>query len=186
MKNFGPKAWTLPQPVLIIGTYDENGTPNAMNAAWGGQCEAHEIMICMGSHKTTRNLNLNNEFTVAFATKETMEASDFVGIMSGLKDYQKIEKTGWKHTKGENVNAPVFDCFPMTMECRIKQKLGSDDSYILIAEIVNVVVDEKYLAPDGNPDVEKMNLITFDPVHMGYIQLGARVGNAFSDGKKLF
>ena len=88
--------------------------------------------------------------------------------------------------KGENVEAPLFDVFPMTMECRIKEKLfESNTGYYIIAEIVNIVCDEKYLAEDGKPDVEKMNLITFDPIHMGYISLGNRVGNAFSDGKKL-
>lgn len=186
MKSFGKKAWILPQPVLIIGTYDENGKPNAMNAAWAGQWDNHEIMISMGKHQTTENLNLKGEFTVAFATAETMVAADFVGIVSQKNDPDKMTKTGWKVVASENVNAPVFTDFPMTMECRIKekQKESATGCYI-IAEIVNILCDEKYLAEDGKPDVEKMNLITFDPVHMGYIQLGKRVGNAFSDGKAL-
>lgn len=186
MKNFKPKAWLLPQPVLIIGTYDADGTPNAMNAAWGGQWDMTEIMISMGSHATTDNLNRCPEFTVAFATADTMVASDYVGIVSGRSHPDKIAKTGWEAVKAENVNAPVFKCFPMTMECRIKEKLHeSPTGYYLIAEIVNIVCDEAYLADDGKPDVEKMQLITFDPVHNGYIALGKRAGNAFSDGKKL-
>lgn len=186
MKSFTPKAWMLPQPVLIIGTYDADGTPNAMNAAWGGQWDMTEIMISMGSHATTENLNRNGEFTIAFATEETLVAADYVGIVSGKHQHDKIEKTGWKFHKAENVNAPVFECFPMTMECRIKEKLyESETGYYIIAEIVNIVCDEKYLAEDGKPDVEKMRLITFDPVHNGYIALGTKVGNAFSDGKKL-
>ena len=120
MTNFKPKAWLLPQPVLIIGTYDADGTPNAMNAAWGGQWDMNEIMISMGAHATTENLNRNGDFTVAFATVDTLTASDYVGIVSGKTHHDKIAKTGWKAVKGENVNAPVFDCFPMTMECRIK------------------------------------------------------------------
>ena len=75
MKSFGPKPWVLPQPVLIIGTYNEDGTPNAMNAAWGGQWDAKEIMISMGSHATTENLARCADFTVAFATKETLAPS---------------------------------------------------------------------------------------------------------------
>ncbi|MBD5357900.1 MAG: flavin oxidoreductase [Bacteroides sp.] len=183
MKNFKPKAWLLPQPVLIIGTYDNDGTPNAMNAAWGGQWDMNEIMISLGSHATTDNLNRNGEFTLAFATKSTMEAADFVGIVSGKKVPDKIAKAGWNQTKAENVDAPVFDCFPMTMECRIKEKLyESESGFYMIAEIVNIVCDEAYLAEDGKPDVEKMELITFDPIHNGYIVLGSRVGNAFHDG----
>ncbi len=186
MKNFKPKAWVLPQPVLIIGTYNEDGTPNAMNAAWGGQWDETELMISMGKHATTENLNRNGEFTVAFATKDTLVASDFVGIVSGKRQPDKIARTGWTSSKGDKVNAPVYDCFPMTLECKIKEKLyESETGFYLIAEIVNILCNENYLAEDGKPDVENMNLISFDPVHNGYIELGSRVGNAFHDGVAL-
>ncbi|MDE6576691.1 MAG: flavin reductase [Muribaculaceae bacterium] len=186
MKNLKPKPWLLPQPVLIIGTYNEDGTPNAMNAAWAGQWDMHDIMISMGSHATTDNLNRTGVFTVAFATKETLVAADYVGIVSGRKEADKISHTGWKSVKGEFVDAPVFDCFPMTMECRIKEKLyPSPTGYYIIAEILNITVKDEYLASDGKPDVEKMNLISFDPIHNNYLLLGEKVGNAFSDGQKL-
>ena len=161
MKSFKSTAWILPQPVLIIGTYDKNGKPNAMNAAWGGQWDMHEIMISLGSHQTTDNLAVNPE-------------------------PDKMQKTGWTIEKAPNVNAPVFKEFPMTLECRVKQKIDeSETGYYLVAEIVNILCDEKYLAEDGKPDVEKMKLITYDPVHHTYIQLGKTVGKAFSDGKQL-
>ena len=186
MKSFGQKPWVLPQPVLIIGTYNNDGTPNAMNAAWGGQWDSKEIMICMGSHATTENLDRCGEFTVAFATKDTMVASDFVGIVSGKNDPEKMQKTGWTAIKSEHVNAPVFTEFPMTLECRILRKIDeTKDGYNLIAEIVNILVDEAYLAEDGKPDVEKMQLISYEPVHHGYLVMGERVGNAFADGKRL-
>ena len=186
MKSFGQKSWMLPQPVLIIGTYNSDGTPNAMNAAWGGQWDAKEIVISMGAHATTENLARCNEFTVAFATKDTMVASDFVGIVSAKNDPEKIKKTDWTAIKADNVNAPVFTDFPMTLECRILRKIDeSEEGYYIVAEIVNILVNEEYLAEDGKPDVEKMQLITYDPVHHGYIALGKRVGNAFSDGKQL-
>ena len=186
MKSFGQKSWMLPQPVLIIGTYNSDGTPNAMNAAWGGQWDAKEIVISMGAHATTENLARCNDFTVAFATKDTMVASDFVGIVSAKNDPEKIKKTGWTATKADNVNAPVFTNFPMTLECRILRKIDeSEEGYYIVAEIINILVNEEYLAEDGKPDVEKMQLITYDPVHHGYISLGKRIGNAFSDGKQL-
>ena len=186
MKSFGQKAWMLPQPVLIIGTYNSDGTPNAMNAAWGGQWDSKEIMISMGAHATTENLARCEEFTVAFATKDTMVASDFVGIVSAKNDPEKMQKTGWTAIKAENVNAPVFTDLPMTLECRILRKIDeSEEGYYIVAEIVNILVDEAYIGEDGKPEVEKMHLITYDPVHYGYISLGERVGNAFSDGKKL-
>lgn len=184
--NFKPKAWVLPQPVLIIGTYNADGTPNAMNAAWGGQWNFKEVMISMGNHQTTQNLKRCGEFTLAFATVDTLEAADYVGIVSGKNTPDKIGPTGWKATKAENVNAPLFDAFPMTMECRITKKLDeSETGFFLIAEIVNIFCKDEYLAEDGKPDVEKMNLITFDPIHNLYLQLGSKVGNAFADGKKL-
>ena len=186
MKNFKPAPWMLPQPVLIIGTYNPDGTPNAMNAAWAGQWDRDRIMISMGAHATTENLKICPDFTVAFATEKTMVAADYVGIVSAKKQPDKIERTGWTHVKGENVNAPVFTDFPMTMECRIKEKLDeSSTGCYIIAEIVNILCDEAYIAEDGNPDVGKMGLITYEPVRHGYIALGKRVGNAFSDGKTL-
>lgn len=176
----------LPQPVLIIGTYDKDGKANAMNAAWGGQWDGTEIMISMGSHQTTMNLNDCGEFTVAFATVETMVASDFVGIVSAKNDPEKMEKTGWTIEKAPSVNAPLFADFPMTLECRIKEKLyESETGYYIVAEIVNILANEEYLAVDDKPDMVKMNLITYDPIHYGYVALGERVGNAFADGKKL-
>lgn len=186
MKSFKAKPWVLPQPVMIIGTYNEDGSANAMNAAWCGQWDANELMISMGAHATTENLNRCGDFTVAFANVDTMVASDYVGIVSQKKVTDKIKRTKWNIVKAENVEAPVFTDFPMTMECRIKEKLyESVTGYYIIAEIVNILCDEKYLAEDGNPDVEKMNLITYDPVHHGYISLGKREGAAFSIGKTL-
>ena len=186
MKSFGHKPWVLPQPVLILGTYNNDGTPNAMNAAWGGQWDSKEIMISMGSHATTENLARCQDFTVAFATRDTMVASDFVGIVSAKDDAEKMKKTGWTAVKAENVNAPVFTDFPMTLECRIIRKIDeTKEGCYIIAEIINILVDEAYLGEDGKPDVEKMQLITYEPVRHGYHVIGGRIGSAFSDGKKL-
>lgn len=186
MKNFKPKAWLLPQPVLIIGTYNADGTPNAMNAAWGGQWDATEIMISLGSHATTDNLNRCPEFTLTFATEETAVAADYVGLVSARKHPDKIQHTGWTHHRSENVNAPVFDPFPMTMECRIKEKLyESSTGFYLVAEIVNILCHDEYLAADGKPDVERMKLITFDPIHNNYLSMGQAVAAAFASGKML-
>lgn len=115
-----------------------------------------------------------------------MVAADFVGIVSAKNDADKMAKTGWNVEKAENVNAPVFTDFPMTLECRIKEKIDeSAEGYYIVAEIVNILVDEKYLAEDGKPDVEKMELIVFDPIHYGYIELGKTIGKVCSDGKAL-
>ncbi len=186
MKSFGKKAWLLPQPVLVIGTYNEDGAANAMTAAWAGQWDAHEIVISMGSHATTVNLGRCGDFTVAFATRETMVAADFVGMVSAKSEPEKMQKTGWTAVKAEKVDAPVFTDFPLTLQCRIKEKLyESETGCYIVAEIVDIVCRDEYLADDGKPDMERMHLITFDPIHNGYVELGQRVGNAFCDGKNL-
>lgn len=186
MKTFDPKPWALPQPVLVIGTYDKDGTPNAMNAAWGGQWDAAQVFISMGMHATTDNLERDDEFTVAFATAGTMAATDYVGNVSGRKVADKVRRTGWTAVKGEKVNAPVFTDFPMTLECRVARKIDpSSTGFFLVGDILAVRVNEEYLSEDGLPDVGKMKLIVFDPVHHGYVQLGDKVGQAFSEFKKL-
>ena len=185
MKSFGVKSWMLPQPVLIIGTYNADGTPNAMNAAWGGQWDAKEIIISMGSHATTENLDRCPDFTVAFATQETMVAADYVGIVSAKNVANKVEKTGWDVTPSTTVNAPVFSNFPMTLECRIQRKIDvSEEGYYIVAEILNILVNEEYIT-EGKPDMDKMNLIVYNPIQHTYHSVGTSVGKAFSDGKNL-
>ena len=187
MKSFKSNPWILPQPVLIIGTYDKEGKANAMNAAWGGEWDMHEIIISLGSHATTDNLAVNPELTVTFATADTMVAADYVGIVSGRNTSDKMQKTGWTIEKAPNVNAPLFTDFPMTMECRLKEKIDEDRNtgYYLIAEVVNVLCHEQYLDDEGNPDIEKMHIITYDPTRYKYVQLGTTVGTAFHDGAQL-
>ena len=119
-KNFGAKAILYPMPVLILGTYDENGKPNAMNAAWGGISEETQISICVDDgHKTAKNVVKTGAFTVSIADVENVVACDYVGIVSGNKEPDKIEKAGWHTTKSEFVNAPLFDELPVAIECKL-------------------------------------------------------------------
>lgn len=183
-KNFGAKAYLYPMPVLIIGSYDENGNPDAMNAAWGGISEETELSICISAeHKTTKNIIARGAFTVSIADAENVVACDYVGIVSGNKEPDKIKKTGWHTTKSEFVDAPLFDKLPMALEC----KLISYDEEIcrLVGEIVNVCADERILGEDGEIDLNKFNPITYDPVHHTYRKFGDVVGKAFRDGKKI-
>lgn len=178
--NFGAKPYVYPMPVLIVGTYDENGVPNAMNAAWGCITDMNEISISMSSHKTTENFAKTGAFTVSFATEDTVVACDYVGIESANKVPDKFAKAGFHATKSEYVNAPLIDELPMTLECRFKSFVDG----IVIGEIVNVSADESILT-DGKVDPKKLKPITFDPVNNAYIALGDKVGNAFADGLKL-
>ncbi len=180
-KNFGVKPWVYPQPVLMIGTYDENGKPNLMNAAWGGQYDANQVMLCLSSHKTTDNIKTTGAFTVSFATASTVVPCDYVGIVSAKKEPNKMEKAGFTTVKSEFVNAPLINELPLTLECKF---LKCNEDGNVIGEIVNVSADESILT-DGNVDYKKLDAIIFDPAAAAYIRLGDKVGNAFKDGAKL-
>ena len=178
--DFGVKPVMYPMPVLIIATYDDNGVPNAMNAAWGIITDMNEISISMGDHKTTDNLAKTGAFTVSMATEEYVTACDYVGVESARKVPDKFARAGFHATKCEKVNAPLIDELPMALECKLK----SLDNGILIGEIVNVNADESILT-DGKIDPKKLKPISFDPVNNTYIGLGNVVGKAFGDGLKL-
>lgn len=160
-KNFGAKPWVYPQPVLMIGTYDENGTPNLMNAAWGGQYGANTVMLCLSSHKTTDNIRLKGAFTVSFATAATVIPCDYVGIVSANKEPDKVKKAGFTTTKSKNVDAPIINELPLTLECKLV-KFNEDG--VVIGEIINVCADENILT-DGNVDYKKLDAIIFDPAN---------------------
>ena len=178
--DFGAKPLLLPMPVLIIGTYDENGVPNAMNAAWGTITDFQEITISLAPHKTTENFAITGAFTVSMATEDTVTACDYVGIVSANDVPNKFEKAGFHATKSEKVNAPLIDELPMALECKVK----SYEDDILIGEIVNVTADESVVT-DGKVDIKKLKPIAYDPTSNSYIALGEVVGKAFSDGLKL-
>lgn len=181
-KNFGAKPFLFPQPVLIIGTYDENGKANAMNAAWGGIVGADEIMIDLSHHKTTENLMKTKAFTVSAADAEHVVACDYVGIVSGSTEPNKMEKAGFTTTKSEFVNAPIINELPVTLECELVDVIGGSK---YLGRIKNVSVDERVLGEDGEISLDLFLPITYDTVHHGYYRLGERVGNAFQDGGKL-
>ena len=183
-KNFGPETWLYPMPVFIIGTYNEDGSPNAMNAAWGGTANSNKIAICVDrNHKTTENFLARKAFTVAIADITNIIPSDYVGIVSGFDTPEKISHAGLTPMKSSFVDAPLFEEYHMTLECRLVSY--DDDSELLIGEILNICADESVLGEDGQIDIMKLKPISFDPVHHGYHVIGEKVGAAFSDGKEL-
>ena len=180
-KNFGPKPLLYPQPVFIIATYGEDGTPNAMNAAWGGISEENQITICISAgHKTTANILSRKAFTVSMATADYVTACDYVGIVSGNKVPDKFARAGFHASKSEFVDAPLIEELPMAVECKLISY--NPETCCLIGEIVNVSADESVLNETGKVDPRKLKPITFDPMNNAYLVLGEKVGNAFKDG----
>ena len=182
-KDFGAKPCIYPEPVLIIGTYNSDGTPNAMNAAWGGIHEDTEISICLSpEHKTVENILKRKAFTVGFATQETVVGSDYVGIVSGNNVPNKFEKAGFHAEKSKKVDAPIIMERPICLECKLKSYTKSNCE--CIGEIVNLNIDDVILT-DGKVDLSKYHPIIYDAINHDYLAFGEVVGKAFSDGKKL-
>ena len=183
-KNFGAKAMCYPMPVFIIGTYNADGTPNAMNAAWGGISEETEITICVdNTHKTAENLLARKAFTVSMATAKMMTACDYVGIVSGNKEPDKFAKAGFHATKSEFVDAPLIDELPMALECEVISY--DEETCRLVGRIVNVCAGYSVLGDNGKVDAAKLQPITYDPMNHHYLVLGKKVGQAFHDGVAL-
>ena len=182
-RNFGAKPICYPQPVFILAAYDENGVPNAMNAAWGGISDDKEISFCISAgHKTTRDILARRAFTVSMADAAHVVECDYVGVVSGNDVPDKLAKCGFHTAKSEFVDAPLIDELAMALECRLVSY--DPETCRLVGEIVNVCADERVLT-DGKIDPAKLKPITFDPMNNAYLVLGEKVGNAFKDGLKL-
>ncbi|MDD5866363.1 MAG: flavin reductase family protein [Lachnospiraceae bacterium] len=181
MEFSGQKSVIVPEGVFIIGSYDEHGIPNAMNAAWGQQSDYGEVTFFLGKHKTTENIKKTKAFTVAMATRDTVVISDYFGVETGNK-VNKIEKAGVHVHKSEHVNAPIIEEYPLTLECQLKS--FDDETGVLTGTIVASQVDESILT-DGKVDLDKMKPIMFDMSNCTYREIGPVVGKAFHDGLQL-
>jgi len=182
-KNFGAKPILYPQPVFIIATYNVDGTPNAMNAAWGGISEEDQITMCISAdHCTTKNVLARKAFTVSMATADYVAECDYLGIVSGNETPDKVARCGFHTSKSEFVDAPLIDELPMAVECEL---ISYDpESCCMIGRVVNVCAEEALLT-DGKIDPVKLRPITFDGMNHTYLTLGEKVGDAFADGAKI-
>ncbi len=182
-KDFGAKPLSYPQAVYIIATWNEDGTANAMNAAWGGVSNDHEFTLCLSAnHKTVKNLQKTGAFTVSMGDAAHVTECDYVGLASGNRDADKLSKAGFTVSKSEFVNAPVINELAVCVECNV---ISYDEkTCVLVGDIVNVSVSESAMT-DGKVDIRKVRPIVFDPFNADYLEIGEKVGKAFSDGKSL-
>lgn len=183
-KNLGAKAFLYPQPTLVIATYNEDGTANAMVAAWGSVSDTNQVAIYVAkSHKTMPNILARKAFTVSMATERVIKAIDYLGVTSGNKVADKFAKSGLTAIKSENVDAPLIAELPLALECKLVSY--DEESELLLGEVVNVTADESALDEDGKLSVEKLAPVCYDSAGHGYYVMERRVGNAFSDGKEI-
>lgn len=181
--DFGVKNWMFPMPVLMIGTFSQDGTPDAMPAAWGGVTLEDEITICIDTaHKTWTNIAARKAFTVAFATAATVAACDYLGLVSATDVPGKVARSGFTAARSAFVDAPVFDALPFALECEL---VSMDEATCrVVGKIRNCAVEESALT-DGKPDAGKMRPLCYDPCQHVYRVMGEPAAGAFSAGRSL-
>lgn len=183
-KNFGAKTYVFPMPVFVVGTYNADGSANAMTASWGGISGEREISVCVSStHKTAENIIRCGAFTVSVADSANVAEADFVGLVSANKDEDKMTKVGWKSISSEFVDAPLFDKLPFALECVVKSY--DPETNKLIGEIVNISAEESIIGADGTVDLDVFRPITYVSPHHTYRVMGEVVGKAYGEGNKL-
>ncbi len=183
-KNFGNKPILAPLPVMVVGSYDENGIPNAMTVSWGGQCGHHQICLALSKHKSTENIRARQAFTVHVADLGHLVIADYFGVAKG-KDENKIEKAGVHTHPGDCVDAPVIEEFPLVMECRVISITEEFGETRVVGEVINTRADERILDEAGNVSLTKLRPISYDSTVHDYRVLGEKVGRAFHDGLAL-
>lgn len=175
----------FPMPVLMVATYNEDGSVNVMNAAWGMMQERGTVALNLTeTHKTVKNIKKRGAFTVSIADAEHVVEADYFGVASGNKIMNKLEKVGLTASKAETVDAPVINEFPLCLECEYIEYQNNEYGCGVIGKVVNVTADESVM-PNGKLDMSLVNAIAFDPYTHGYYKVTERVGEAFKDGMKL-
>ena len=172
----------FPMPVLMIATYNEDGTVDVMNAAWGTMLERDQIILNLTeSHKTVKNIRRRRGFTVSIANTKNVVAADYFGTVSGNNTPNKFENSGLTSIKSDNVDAPIINEFPICLECEL---LEDESNWGIVGKVINVTALDSVMNGD-NVDINLVEAIAFDPYTHGYYEVTKRVGNAFKDGLQL-
>ncbi|HAE51848.1 MAG TPA: flavin oxidoreductase [Ruminococcus sp.] len=186
-KDLGKQPAVFPMPVLIIAAYDENGTVQVMNAAWGSICDMDKIALFIDEeHATTKAIRKTKAFTVSLADKEHMDAADYYGIATGNKMKDKFEKSGYHAEKSKYVNAPVITEFPVALECELAEITETENLHAVVGKILNVSADENVISDNGKIDPVKLNALIFDQFRSGYYVATEKVGQAWNAGKEMY
>ncbi len=184
-RSVGAKTLLFPTPVLMVGTYDQAGKPNLMNAAWGGVCCSQPPAVSVSLRSATYShacIIERKAFTVGIACESRMAEADYVGIVSG-RDVDKFAITGLTPVRSEMVDAPYAAEFPVVLECRLLHIVEIGLHTQFVGEIVDVKADTDVFGDDGQLDILKIKPLLYDTSHKGYHGVGPLLGKAFSVGK---
>ncbi len=186
-KSLGAKTIAYPTPVFAVGTYDRDGKPNIMTAAWAGICSSKPASIAVALRSATyshSNIYDRKAFTVSIPSEHYAKEIDYAGIVSG-KNSDKFAAASLTPVKSELVDAPYVEEFPVILECKLLHVLDLGLHTQFIGEILDVKADESVLADNGFPDIEKVKPLIFAPGSRTYYGVGQFVGKAFSIGKEI-
>jgi len=186
-KSLGPKTLLYPTPVLVVGTYDTHGKPNAMVASWGGICCSQPPCVNISLRKATYSYAAIVErkaFTVGIPDQKHICQTDYLGIASG-RDADKIAVAGLTSVRSEQVDAPFIAEFPLSLECRLVHTADLGLHTLFVGEVVDVKIDPEALTLEGDVDILKINPFLFDPGARRYYGVGEFLGNAFSVGRDI-
>jgi flavin reductase (DIM6/NTAB) family NADH-FMN oxidoreductase RutF len=170
----------------MIATYGENDVVNVMNMAYGGVIweDLVELNI-MATHKTAKNIEARKAFTISVANVPHIKEADFLGTASGNDMPDKFERTGLHAVKSSNVDAPVVEEFPVTLECKVLEIQNDERRFRVVGEIINALADESVLDESGEIDASKVNALVFDQFQNSYFSIGEKVGKAWESGAEL-
>ncbi len=184
-KNLKTNQAIFPMPVLMVATYNDDGSVNVMNAAWGTMVDMNTVALNLTeTHKTVQNIKKRKAFTVSIANASNVVEADYFGIASGKKISDKLSKAEMTAVKSKLVDAPIINEFPVCLECEFVEYQGDTYGLGVIGKVVNTSAEESVMK-DGNVDIGLLDAIAFDPFTNGYYRIGERVGSAFSDGMKI-
>ena len=175
----------FPMPVLMVATYNEDGSVNVMNAAWGTMQERDIVVLNLTeTHKTVKNIKSRGAFTVSIADTAHVVEADYFGVESGNRVFKKFENSGLTASKSECLDAPIINEFPLCLECEFIEYQNGKYGCGVIGKVINVTADENVIIGD-KIDISLVNAIAFDPYTHGYYKVTERVGEAFKDGLQL-
>lgn len=175
----------FPMPVLLVASYNEDGSVNVMNAAWGTMQERGVVALNLSeTHKTVKNIKARGAFTVNIADAAHVVEADYFGVVSGNTEPKKLENSGLTASHAEKVDAPVINELPLCLECEFIEYQGDEFGCGVIGRVVNVTADERVMVGE-RVDISLVDAIAFDPYTHGYYRVCERVGEAFKDGLKL-
>ncbi|HEY4743303.1 MAG TPA: flavin reductase family protein [Desulfuromonadaceae bacterium] len=186
-QSIGAKTLATPTPVWLVGSYDAEGKPNIMTAAWGGICCSNPPCVTVSLRRATYSyaaIETRRAFTVSIPSQEQVVQADCVGIVSG-RDTDKFSVCNWTPVASDLVDAPYVAEVPLVVECRLLHTLELGLHTQFVGEIVDVKAEQAVLGAKGYPDITKVQPMIWDTAHRGYYGIGAFLGTAWEVGKQI-